>query len=272
LSNHDTQNQIDTTDLGWRIQQLRLRRGLQQKALARLANVDAAFLNRLERGGARRSRPKPETIHRLLDALYATSAEREAVFRVEVSPLSGEEIQAYVAEIAADTERLQEPIMLIDDRWYHWYINGIGRRMFGLSEEEYQRSLGVHTLGAYVDPAQPLYSRYNDERREYHFAQRVLSFKLFFAAQQFDRWYLDVEGYIKSFPMGRKIWDRPEVYAPPTFMLSHEGTYRDPKGRTYRLMGQVDILLKNPRFMLIQLKPQDAETRALLESLHGVAE
>jgi hypothetical protein len=144
--------------------------------------------------------------------------------------------------------------------------------MLGLSEDEYRRSLGVHTLSAYVDPSQPLYSRYSDEQREYHFAQRVLSFKLFFAAQQFDKWYLDVEGHIKGFPMGRKIWDRPEVYAPPAFMLSYEGAYKDPQGHTYRFMAQVDILLKNPRFMLIQLRPQDAETLALLSSLYGAAE
>ncbi|MDQ3706266.1 MAG: helix-turn-helix domain-containing protein [Chloroflexota bacterium] len=265
----DADNTADTTDAGWRIKQLRLRRGLQQKALAQLANVDAAFLNRLERGGSRRSKPKPETIYRLLEALQATPAEREAVFHMEVPPPSDEEIEAFVAEIASELELSPEPSVLVDNRWYRRYINRVGRRMYGLTDDEYRRSVNVHTLAAYVDPDQPIYSRYRDEDRLYHFARRVLTFRIAFAAQQFDSWYLDVERYLKRFPMGRSVWENTELVVPPTFMLSQEVTYQDPQQRIYRLMGRVDILLKDPRFMLLQLSPQDDETRRLLDALNA---
>ena len=261
------QNRIDTTELGWRIKQLRLRRGLQQKVLAHLAKSDAAFLNRLEHGGSTRSRPKPETIHRLLDALQATPSERGAVFHVEVPSLTDEEMAAQVAEIAAEIELAPEPITLVDDRWYRRHINRIGRRMYGLSDEEYRRSINVHTFASYLDPTDPLYSRYPEEDRLPDFARRIITFRTYFADQQFDSWYLAVERFVKSFPEGRAIWENTGNVVPPTFLLSQEVRYRDPQGRIYRIMGRADILLKNPRFMLLQLWPNDEETRRLLESL-----
>jgi hypothetical protein len=120
-----------------------------------------------------------------------------------------------------------------------------------------------------VDPEQPLYSRYSEEHREYHFAQRVITFKAFFASQQFDTWYLEVEQFLKRFPLGRRIWEHSESFAPPIFMLSQEVTFRDPQGRTFRFTAHVDILLKNPRFMVVQLRPRDEETRDLLAVLHA---
>lgn len=69
-------SKIDTTDPGWRIQQLRLRYGFQQNEFARKAGIDAGYLNRLEHGAPNRSRPKAKTINKLLDALGATPAER----------------------------------------------------------------------------------------------------------------------------------------------------------------------------------------------------
>lgn len=266
---HDDNSTANTADQGWRIKQLRLRRGLQQKALAQLASVDAAFLNRLERGGSRRSKPKPETIYRLLDALRATPTEREAVFHMEVPPPSDEEIEAFVAEIASELELSPEPAVLVDNRWYRRYINRVGRRMYGLTDDEYRRSVNVHTLAAYVDPEQPIYARYRDADRLYHFARRVLTFRIAFAAQQFDSWYLEVERYLKQFPMGNSVWDNTELVVPPTFMLSQDVTYQDAQQRIYRLAGRVDILLKDPRFMLLQLSPQDDETRRLLASLNA---
>lgn len=268
MSNRTEYESNRSTELGWRIKQLRLRRGVQQKELARLASLDAAFLNRLERGGAGRSKPKPETIHRLLDALQVTPPEREAVFHVEVPPLSGEELAAQVAEIAAELELSPYPTVLVDDRWYRRYINPLARRMYGLSEDEYRHSVDVHTLYAYVDPAQPLYSRYIEEERVYHFARRVLTFRTYFADQQFDSWHLEVERNIKRFEVGRAVWENTENVVPPTFLLSQDVTYLDPQGRVYRLTGRGDILLKNPRFMILQLWPQDDETRLLLEALH----
>ncbi|HEX8221240.1 MAG TPA: helix-turn-helix domain-containing protein [Chloroflexia bacterium] len=269
MSDQNPPHRPNTTALGWRIQQLRVRRGLQQKALARLANVDAAFLNRMERGRSSRSRPKPETIHRLLEAMDASPDERAAVFHVEAPPPSEEEIQTCVAEIATTYEHAPEPVVLIDDRWNRWYINGIGRRMFELSDDEYRRSLGRTTFDAFVDPEQPLYSRYPDEHREFHFAQRVIIFKTFFAAQQFDSWYLAVVDYITRFSMGRKVWEHPESYVPPTFMFSQDVTMEDLQGRTYRLAAQADILLRTPRFMLVSLRPADEETQRLLSALHA---
>lgn len=253
--------------MGWRIQQLRKRRGLQQKALARLAKVDAAFLNRLERGVSRRSRPKPETVRRLLDALQATNAEREAVFHIEAPPLAHEEMEAQVAEIAGDIELAPDPMVLVDDRWFRRYINRMGRRMYGLTGEEYRRSLNVHMLAAYVDPQQPLHSRYLEEERVYHFARRALTFRLYFAGQQFDSWYLDIERYLKSFPIGESVWDNLSTVEPPTFMFSQEVNYQDPQQRIYRLTGRADYLFRNPRFMVLQFWPRDEETRRLLEAL-----
>ncbi|MEA2575614.1 MAG: Helix-turn-helix domain [Chloroflexia bacterium] len=272
MSDQLQQDSNRSTDLGWRIKQLRLRRGLQQKALARLANVDAAFLNRLERGGAGRSKPKPETVYRLLDALQATPAEREAVFRVEVPPLSDEEMQSKVAEIAVELEVSPYPTILVDDRWYRRYMNGLARRMYGLTEDEYRRSVNVHTLAAYLEPEQPLYSRSVDEERVYHFARRVATFRTYFADQQFDSWYLAVERYIKRFPVGRAVWENFEnndLAVLPTYLLSQEVTFIDPHGNIYHLMGRGDVLLKNPRFMILQFWPQDDDTRLLLDSLRA---
>ncbi|MDQ3929783.1 MAG: helix-turn-helix domain-containing protein, partial [Chloroflexota bacterium] len=230
---HDTNSRPNTTDLGWRVKQLRLRRGLQQKALARLANVDAGFLNRLERGGTGRSKPKSETIYRLLDALQATAAEREAVFHVEVPTLPEEQVREFVAEIAAEYELSPDPVVLLDDRWFRRYINRAGRRMYGLTNDEYRRSIGAHVLSAYANPQEPLCSRYLDEERTYHFARRVLAFRMCFANQQFDSWYLDVERYLKTFPVGRSVWENAEEVAAPTFLLSQEVTYQDPQQRIY---------------------------------------
>lgn len=272
MSDHHDPNQLDTTDLGWRIQQLRLRRGYQQKALASRAGVDAAFLNRLEHGSSRRSRPKPETVHRLLDALGATPEEREAVFHVETSPPTQVEIEARIAEIAADVDGASDPFILQDERWFRYYINNVGRRMFRLDDDDYRRTVGTHVLAAYVDPEHPLYTRYREEEREYHFARRVIAFKTLYASQQFDRWYLDLERYMRRFPLGRRIWERPEVVAPPMYLLSQEVSYLDASGQKYMLMGSVNFLTKDRRFWLVHLQPMDEETRRLLNSLHDETE
>jgi transcriptional regulator with XRE-family HTH domain len=254
-----------TADLGWRLQQLRLRRGLQQKEFARLAQVDAGFLNRLERGASRRSHPKPDTINKLLDALEATTAERAAVFHTEPPPITQAEIDAQVAEFASLSEADPQPHVLVDEHWYRHYMNGMARHMFGLSDAEYQTSRGEHVLQTFIDPSSPLYSRYPDDSRITLFAQRLYSFKMLFANQEFDSWYLRVQALVRSFPLGARLWDHPDVSTLPMFLLSQEVTFTTPRAPRLSMSAQMNVLLRNPRFGVVTLRPLDEETRLCLE-------
>ena len=139
--------------------------------------------------------------------------------------------------------------------------------MYRLDEASYKKTLGTHALAPYVDPEHPLYTVYTDEEREYHFARRVTAFKTLYASQQFDRWYLGLESYLRRFPMGRRIWDHPEVVAPPMYLLSQEVSYHNGAGQKYSLMGTVNILTRDRRFWLVHLQPVDDETRTLLAAL-----
>ncbi len=194
------------------------------------------------------------------------------MFHIEAPAITQGEIDAVVDEVSSEFELSPDPVILVDDRWFRRYINGTGRRMFGLTGEEYARSLGGHVLAAYVDPAEPLFTRYPDEERAYHLARRVLAFRLYFANQQFDSWYLAVERHLKRFEVGASAWDNQGLVVPPRFLLSQEVTYLDPQKRTYRLEGRLDILVRHPRFMLLQFRAEDEDTRRLLNSLRAGAE
>ncbi len=267
MSDIQEQRKTDTTDVGWRLQQLRIRRGLQQKEFARLAGVDAGFLNRLERGSSRRSHPKPNTVNKLLDALGATQAEREAVFHAEVPVLTAEEISAQVAEFMLYAEDNSNPMVLIDEHWYRWYMNRMARRMFDLSGTEYAKTLGEHVLQSYVDEASPLYERYPVADRFYYFTQRLVAFQTLFADQQFDSWYLEVAQKITQTSIGAQVWHHPAVTGLPIFLHQQEVRYTNPDNATFSVDGQINILLRNPRFAVITSKAQDEQTRELLDSL-----
>src|SRR5438105_3254592 len=89
----------DSNSVGWRLRTLRLRRDLTLVDLANLAGLDISYLSRLERDALQNAKPKPDTINRVLDALQATSHEREAVYHVERPPLTPDEIVAQVFDL-----------------------------------------------------------------------------------------------------------------------------------------------------------------------------
>src|SRR5687768_11799627 len=143
----------NNTDVGWRLQQLRLRRGLRQNELAELAGLDPGYLNRLERGTSRKANPKPDTVNKILDALSASPDERSAVFHVEPPPLTPDEIAAVVSEIEATYEDSEQLVTLVDHHWVRRYHNHTMRRVLGLTDEEYQRTLGEMPIFSLIDPA-----------------------------------------------------------------------------------------------------------------------
>lgn len=262
-------SKIDTTNLGWRVQQLRLRCGFQQKEFARIAGVDAGFLNRLEHGAPNRSRPKAKTISKLLDALGATPAEREAVFHTEVPRLTPEEISKEVADFTQHAEDDDDPMMLIDEHWYRWYMNRIARRVLEFDDYDYAGIIGENILQSYLDPASPFYSHFPDHERAHYFTQRMLAFRAFYAGQQFDRWYLEVVARVKQIPLAAQIWDQLDAVDYPVFLHRQPVRFTNGDRRTFFLDGQLNILMRNPRFAVLTFKPQDEEARQLLDSLRA---
>lgn len=256
-----------TTDVGWRLKQLRLRRGLQQKELARLAGIDGAFLNRLEHGSQQRSRPKTDTVNRLLNALDATPAECVAVFHAEPPALTPVQIEAQRAEFSQHEEDDSSPMMLIDEHWYRWSMSRMARLMFELSDGEYERTIGENFLESYVYESSPLYTRYPDEDRTYYFKQRLITFQTLFASQQFDNWYLEVAQKITATPLGAQLWHHPGATVLPIFLHHQEVRFTHSGYGVFSMDWQVNILLRNPRFAILTFKPRDAETQAFLDGL-----
>src|SRR5437762_7707134 len=108
-------DEADTQDIGWRVRQLRLRRGLSLAAVARLAGKHTSQISRLERQWARSGAPKWSTVNKILDALRATRAEREAVFHEEIPVLSEREIEEQVAATTAEYGASRTAVVLLDD-------------------------------------------------------------------------------------------------------------------------------------------------------------
>jgi transcriptional regulator with XRE-family HTH domain len=248
---------------------LRLRRGFSLAEIASLAGLDISYLSRLERDALQNAKPKPETINRVLDALAATLAERDAVYHVEYPPLGTPEIEVEAAAVAREAEDDAEPVELIDEQWYVWYNNRSARAALGLSPEEYGRTIGGHLLHAVIDPANPRYSRVPDEEREAAFAQWTRMFKTHFAGQEFDAWYQRVVARVYDFPWAAAIWEHPPAMPPALFLERQDLTINNPAVGKLRFRFQLNRLMTNPRFHLAGWTPLNESTARQLASLRS---
>jgi len=265
-------DKADTADVGWRLQQLRLRRGLRQNELAEMAGLDPGYLNRLEKGITRKAKPKPETVNKILTALSATPEERAAVVHTEPPPLTANEIETVVDDIRSMYEDHPLPVTLIDYHWVRWYHNRTMRSVLSLTDEEYRNTLGEMPIYSLIDPKSPTYHRIPDDERESAFAIRSQVFKRQFAGQEFDNWYLEIVDKIKQFPWAAEIWDNPPPEAAQQFLDSHDaGIYCPLLCQTLHFRNQLNRLMKDPRFVVVELTCSNDETARLLEVLRSMS-
>jgi transcriptional regulator with XRE-family HTH domain len=257
--------EADTRDVGWRLRQLRLRRGLSLASVAALAGKHTSQISRLERHRARYGEPKSSTMMELLDAIQATPAERRAVFHVEAPPISQHEIDTRVAATANEFERSKAAVGLIDDHWYRWYMNPASRVLLGLQPEEYEGLRGEHVLLHLIDPASPLYNRYPEEDRKRIFSWRVAAFQFHYADQQFDSWYLRVAQDIRRVYWAEQIWQSPPEL--PTFADNMVFPMIHPAEGRMLFRSQVNTILIAPRFSLSEMTAADDATAKKMERL-----
>jgi transcriptional regulator with XRE-family HTH domain len=255
----------DTQDIGWRLHQLRLRRGLSLRELAERSGKHVSQLSRLERRGARSGQPKPATVSQVLDALDATPAERTAIFHVEAPALTSDEIAEQVAQIAREYGKSPSAYILLDEHWYRWYLNPSARAVLGLSPEEYERSIGNHGVVQLVDSSTSLYHRYADSSRRELFSLWAASFRFHFADQQFDRWYLDIEAEISKAYWARQIWESPPYI--PEFADSQVLHMINPKLGILNVRVQLNQMMKAPRFVMVEITPADDKTARKMAEL-----
>ncbi len=233
-----------------------------------MARLDAGYLNRLENGATRKAKPKPETVNKILDALSATSDERSAVFHSESPSPTPDEIEAIVCEIRATYEEDPLPVTLLDYHWVRWYHNRTMRTVLALSDEEYEKTMGELPLYSLINPASPTYHHIPDDERTTSFAIRSQIFKRQFAGQEFDNWYLEIVRKIREFPEAAEIWDNPPPHNAQQFLDSHEATIYSPVlCRKLFFMSQLNRLMTDPRFVVVQLTFRDDETARLVEQL-----
>jgi transcriptional regulator with XRE-family HTH domain len=254
-------------DIGWRVRQLRIAKGLTQSALARMARKHTSYISRLEREEARVGTPKPETINEILDALGATAEERRAIFHEEESALTRRQIDEQIRKIAAEYETQPRAMALLDEHWYRWYFNRIGRELLGLTPEEYERTAGEHVVLHLLDRKSPLYTRYSEQDRATIFSLRAAAFQFHFADQQFDSWYQEIVEQIRMVPWAEHLWMNPP--ARPALAASQDVTlwHPDPDIGAFNLRMQLNQLMDAPRFTIMELQPRDEETAEKLRWL-----
>lgn len=256
----------DTTDIGWRLKQLRLRHKLTQSDLARLAEIDVSYLSRAESSRTAKPRPKRNTVDKLLDAMGATSREREALFHVEECPLSPSEIDAVVKQIAAVEEDNPLPVTIVDNRWFRRYQNRSMRAVLDLDAERYKLSLGEHVLCSMIDPRSPMYNRFVEDERRRLFAWRSATFKLQFANQEFDSWYREILAQIRQVPWALQIWEDPQEEL-PQFLMLQEISFNNPRVGKLNFLTQANQLMRDPRFVMLHMTPQGEETVRLVHEI-----
>ncbi len=253
--------------VGWRVKQLRLRRNLTQTDVARLSGLDIAYISRIE-SGAVRFHPKPGTLLRILDALNATHQERDAVFHSEAPPLSRADIANRVEQVAAHEENSPIPATLLDERWFRWYQNRASRAVLGLTTDAYTGHLGEHVLEGVVRPSSPIYPSLTDDARRAFFASLAYAFKITFANQQFDCWYLDLVSRLTRDPSIQDLWENPPD-GHSLFLDRHEVTVVNARVGVLRFHGQLNRLRRDTRFNLLQWHPADKATTKLLAELNA---
>ncbi len=263
---------LDQSSIGWRLRALRLRREMTLVELANLAGLDVSYLSRLERDAIQNAKPKPDTINRVLEALHAMPQERDAVYHVERSPLTREEIVNQVLDLAALEEENPEPLLLRDEHWCVWYYNRSARAALALSKQEYPRCINVHMLHEIIDPDLPRFSRVPDEEREEVFSLRARMFKLAFAGEEFDHWYQEIVSRIYHFPWAARLWEHPLETAGSLVIERHEMTIQNPIKGSLKVQAQLNRLMSNPRFVLTNWTPLDEETRQHIEELRACPE
>lgn len=191
------------------------------------------------------------------------------MFHSEVPRLTPEQISTQVADFTRYAEDEADPMILIDEHWYRWYMNRMARRMLEFDSNDYAGTIGEHMLQSYLDPSSPFYSRYPDDERVYYFTQRMFTFRAIYAGRQFDRWYLEVVARIKQIPLAAQIWDRPGVVASPTFLHRQSVRFTNGDRRIFSIDGQINVLMRNPRFAVLTFNPQDEAARELFDRLLG---
>ena len=256
-----------TADIGWRVSRLRLRHGLSQNEVARRTGKHTSFISRVERPESRQGVPKRDTIEAILDALEATPEERAAVFQVETPAPTRLEIERRVDVARARYEHSESMVVLLDARWFRWYMSAPCRRLMGLTDEEDQKSLGEHVLLSLVDPSSPLYSRLPDSERARAFSLRAAAFQLRFAEHQFDSWYLDLEERISRFPYAEQLWYSLPVK--PAFADRQDMPMQHPDGTVLNISVQQRQMYDAPRFTLLELTPADEATAQAIRRLVG---
>jgi len=259
----------DPSNLGWRLRVLRLRHSKTLLDLAQKANLDISYLSRLERDALQHAKPKPDTINKVLDALGATTQERDAVYHIEHAPLEESEVARRVSELAEIEEENPEPVLLADEHWYVWYHNRAARAALGLSSEEYERTIGDHMFLGLIDPKSPRYSRVAEEDRERLFALRASMFRVHFAGEEFDRWYEGIVRRIYDFPWAAAIWENPELSVAPLVVERHDMIVQNPLVGKMRFRFQLNHLTANPRFVVASWTPLDRETSSRLKDLRA---
>ncbi|MBF6613997.1 MAG: helix-turn-helix transcriptional regulator [Chloroflexi bacterium] len=256
--------------VGWRVKQLRLRRKLTQTDVARLSGLDVAYVSRIE-SGAVRFQPKPGTVARILDALNATHIERDAVFHTEAPPLSRADVAKRVEQVAAHQENSPIPATLLDERWFRWYQNRASRAVLGLTSDAYTGHLGEHVLEGLIRPSSPVYPRLTDDARRAFFASLAYAFKITFANQQFDCWYLDLVSRLTRDPAIQDLWENPPD-ACSLFLDRHDVTVVNAQVGVLRFHGQLNRLRRDSRFILLQWHPADTATTKRLARLNASPE
>ena len=254
-----------TADLGWRVSRLRRMRGLSQSEVAQRTGKHTSFISRVERPAARLGVPKRDTIEAILDAIEATPEERAAVFRIETPAPTLEEIAHRVGIVKSQYEKSDLMVLLLDGRWVRRYMSPRFRRVIGLTEEEYERTLGQNVLIDMLDPAAPMYSAYPDGERLRAFSMRAAIFKLRFAEHRFDSWYLDLEDQIRRYPGAEAVWHSLPVK--PAFTDQQEVTLKHPDGTLRHVVVQLRQMYDAPDFLLLEVAPADAQTALDIERL-----
>jgi transcriptional regulator with XRE-family HTH domain len=254
-----------TADIGWRVSRLRKLRGLSQSEVAQRTGKHTSFISRVERPAARLGVPKRDTIEAILDAIEATPEERAAVFRIETSAPTAEEIEYRAGMVKAQYDESDLMVLLLDGRWVRRYMNPRFRGAIGLTHEEYKRTLGQNVLIDMLDPAAPMYSAYPETERLRAFSMRAAIFKLRFAEHRFDSWYLDLEDQIKRYPSAEAVWHSLPVK--PAFTDRQEVTLRHRDGTLLHVVVQLRQMYDAPDFVLLEVAPGDEQTASEIDRL-----